>query len=199
MVAALPAYAKISELRLCIKAPSLEATRPLNLKAPYDNPFREMWAGEIVLADMSIDNALAFQGWAESLDGRVTPFSVQLKEGVYSQTCSASATLFAAPSIGADRLALNVAGGSIRKGTLLTIGNIDAREYQMFEALETVAAGECVPLAIAPRIGFAFDITAQVAVGDVSAKLTLATDELEASLRLSKGVAVLSVREALNA
>lgn len=201
-IAVWPAYAKIRQLDLAIQAPTFELRSQADMRAPYGSPLREIWQGRITIPPLSRANLHAFMAWCHSLDGRVSPFRVTLKAGVFTRTASnQSGTLNSTPALGADTIAL--AGFSnpttLARGTLLGVGDYDTDDYQMVEVIEDAtfsADGDTVR--IAPRIRVPVTGGATVVVGDVQAKLRLAVDDLSGMLsNASYGTVDLPVVEGL--
>lgn len=197
-VVALPSYAHVRELRLAIRAPTDEIRRPLTLRARYSTPFREMWMGTVLFAAATIRNTRAIAAWVEALDGRMSPFRLPFPAGVFSQACPIVATLASSPEFGADELLLDCATpGMLRAGTLLTLGDIESDEFQLFEILQDTTAGNDVAVPIAPRVRREFTINSAVALGAVTGKFKCQDDKVDASLMISHGLVTLPVIEAL--
>lgn len=201
-LAIVPAVAKIAELRLSIRAPTDEARRGLNMKAPYAPAAREMWAGQILWAALSRDDTNELAAFFESLDGRVTPFGVELAAGFAGQIVpgfsgAASGTLASIPALGADSIAVSVSGSPIlAPGTLVGIGDT-AGVYQLVEIVAGGAANGSTALKIAPRVRFTVGSTACV-LGTVTGKFNLAGDTLTAlQFSPSAGTLAVDVMEAL--
>lgn len=196
-LATLPAYAKVRELRLCVTMPDDALELPAHLKMVAGTPYREIWAGEVVFADMLRDNAKAFSAWMAGLDGRVTAFSMQLTAGKFSRAFAGEAELSTAPVAGADRVHLNLTA-PLYRGTRITVGDIESGPYQLFDVLQTVAAGFDVPVLVAPRVREAFTGGEGVDCGSVNGKFRLRGDDLAVAIKLDRGMSSLSIEEALD-
>ncbi len=196
-----PATGKIRELRLGIKAPTANLSRGINLKSPYAAMAREIWAGQILWADLSRADMAGLIAFFESLDGRVTPFGVTLAAGFASQlvggSASASGTLAAAVARGADRVKISITGSpTLAMGTLVGIGDT-AGVYQMCEVVQAAAANGSADIIIAPRIRYAFSAATAVTAGTVTGKFKLTGDDLDQRFNPSYGSLTLDVIEAL--
>lgn len=178
----LPSYAKIVEARLAIDAPDYGAQSPLSGFAQYGQRVAEMWRGQLLFAAMSRPNALAFAAFLAGLDGRVAPFLLPAKDGYLSRSLASpvSGTLSGAAVRGADTVLIATAntGITVKRGTLLGIGDPQSAQYQLCEALEQVTSAATFTVRVAPRIRYAFAGGTAVVFGAVSFKLLLASDEL---------------------
>lgn len=195
-IAVLPAYAKVIELRLAIPMPSDPMMRPADLDVPGSTPYREMWAGEIVIADMHKDNAKAFAAWAASLDGRVNPFRMTLTAGKFSRAYSGTSALAATPVLGADRIQLDL-DATLKRGTRITVGDVETSTFQLFEVLQDVSPNPGAVVRVAPRVRVAFTGSETVVCGTVQAKLKLASDSIDVAISIARGVAGMTVEESL--
>jgi len=190
-----PAQYRIAELRLCIKSPTDEVRRGLNRKAPHAAPIREMWAGQILWAGLSRADMSALAAFFERLDGRVTPFGVQLKAGFTSRyvagNAAATGTL-TAQGLGYNVIRVSVSGNPrIAVGTLMTLGVDTTDAYQMVECVQEAVADGSADIYIAPRLRWSMASSA-VTLGTVTGKFSLAGDSLDA-LQFSPAYGTLSV------
>lgn len=198
--AALPAAAKVQELRLAVECPTDEVRRPLTRKAPYAAPMREMWRGEVLFAPMTQADARAVAAFFDGLDGRVTPFRLPLKGGVHTvENASTSGTLAAAVASGADRISLaKGTSAELLPGTLIAIGDIDTTAFQLVEVIAGGSVATTQTVIIAPRIRQAFSSGAAVAIGGTNGKFKLAQDTFAGSVSASAGIISISVEEAVS-
>lgn len=154
----LPAYAKVSEYQLRIVSPDDAPTRVTDLVQPSATPQRELWAGSVAFAPMSLDDFRAFLGWLAQFDGRKTAFGLPMPAGLMTVTPTVSGTLFAAANSGNStiRASLTPAATLVAAGTLVTLGSDAANAYQVVEVLadattpNTNLALESETLATAP-------------------------------------------------
>lgn len=229
MVAVLPAFARIQELRFCIRNQADDVARPFNRAAPFSSPFREMWSGELLFAPMSRPHAHALSAFLEGLDGRVTPFMVPF--GNFSQpfTQLFDLALAATPDLQDDTLTFSLfdsaspnypvwkssrltwggrplrwrtgtsgISGRIHPGTLISVGNPDTDNFQMFEVLQSAAYTGSLSVKVAPRVRCEIVAGDPVAIGrNVRAKLRLADDQPKVNMEVGYGVNVLNVVEAV--
>lgn len=192
----LPSIAKIAEIRPRIAVPVSEPTLALNRRRPIGPAYREMWIFEIALAAVSSDNVRKIIAFLERLDGRFSSFALPL--GKFSRVASFTASLVAAPATGADRIRLNLspAAGSLKRGTLLTIGNIDLPDFQLLEVVADAPASADTTVYVAPRIRRKFTTGDAVVIGNVTARVKLAGDEIQDISSNSSGAVQISAVEA---
>lgn len=197
--AALPSWANIKELRLAIGVATDDATRALNRKRPFVSPFRELWQGQILFRPMTRGEFDGLMASLETLEGRSLPFKVELKAGKFSQTSTPTSCTVVSAVQGAATIGLNLgsSGATVRRGTLISIGNIDSGDFQLFEVVEDVPATITAIVRVAPRVRHAFSGGTAGAVGAVFAKLKLAESKVSAQADISSGIAAISVVEAL--
>lgn len=194
MVDTVPAFAKVRELRLGVRlAREDDPTRPLTRAKPYAVSMAERWEGDVLFSPLLSADARKLAAFIERLDGRVTPFLLTLKAGVFGAAVTATAALAAVPALGADTVSLTVTGGPIIPGTLFTVGDPQTGPFQLFEAVD-VAGGL---VTVAPRVRSVFTLASPVAVGTVTAKLCRAADQFDVAAFIGRDMLSLSVVEAL--
>lgn len=200
--ALLPAWANIKELRLSVGNPADDVTRALNRKRPFATPLREMWAGQILFRPMTRDEFDVLLASLEALDGRALPFKIELKAGKFSAsppitTCSVPAATPTVPGSSTMVLNFDATPRLLKRGTLISIGDIDADLYQVFEVIKdaTVSLGSTV--SVSPRVRHAFPAATGGAVGTVFAKLKLAESKLAPQCDVASSMVGISVVEAL--
>lgn len=193
-----PAFAHILELQLAIATLAGGDKRPLNGKRAPAARFTELWQGQIAFAPLNPTDHRAFVAYLETLDGRVTPFAIQLKAGFASQDVVAAGTLAAAPARGVGAISVTFASAvTLLPGTLIAIGDYTTDTYQVVELLDAVSGSGAQTLNIAPRIRKGFASGAPVSLGTVKGVFTLAGDTLAQSAALDHGTVTLDVIEAL--
>lgn len=194
----LPSIAKITELRLRIAVPISDPTLTLNRRKPIGPAYREMWMADVALAAVSPQNMPALIAAFERMDGRVAGFKIPLGAGKFSRAAAYTASLVAAPATGADRIRLNLspASGALLRGTLITLGDIEASDFQLVEVVKTVTASSDTTVRIAPRIRRKFTTGSAVALGNVTGRFKLSTDQLSDSVSVSSGSFSFSAMEA---
>lgn len=217
----LPSYAKVSELQLGIASPDDASRNVMNLKLQAAASFREHWAGQIAFAAMTETSLLALLAWLEQFDGRLTGFGIPLYEGHFTKTPGVTATLAADTAPGDYRIFVDLSptSGYIDAGTLLTVGDADSDEYQVFEALApanlasftdgtsfsdstdfTDLDGTNVGVEVSPRVRWSFASGATVTVGATNMRLRLREDALTGhTFALSHGVLTIDVIEGVYA
>lgn len=199
-VTALPSYANIRELRLSVVTRDNEAKRALTRKQPFALQVREMWQGQVLFRNMSPPQVHELLATFEGLKGRVEPFKLELKAGKFSRTCPVSSgTLAAVPVRGQNFLTLNLGagGGTIRRGTLIGLGDIEAGPYQLFEVTADAAISTATNVEIAPRVRYGFAGSTPATVGTVFALLKMASDTITAQVDLTSGAVTANVVESL--
>lgn len=196
-LALVPSTGKLREIRLGIRAPTDDTRRGLSLKGGFAASFREQWAGQLLFAALSRAELSALVAFFESLDGRVTPFGVELAAGFASQYVGnarvASATLASTPSLGADKIRLTISGSpTLRPGTLVGLGETRGT-FQLVEVMPgaSAVADGATDIYIAPRIRVPLDGATAIA-GTVTARFYLAADALD-SLEISPSSGSLTV------
>ena len=199
----LPSYANISELQLRIVSPDDAGRLVANLKIPAASKYRELWAGQVAFAAMSVATLNKFLGWLDQFDGRLTAFGITLANGVASIAPTHTATLASTTTAGQASLALTCSptSGTIKAGTLLTIGTNTADAYQVVEVLAdaTVTAGAAT-VEVSPRIRWIFSAGATVTLGATNLRVRLASDDIPGhKFNPSHGVITLDVIEAVHA
>lgn len=198
-----PSYAKISELQLRIVSPDDAARNVMNLKLQAAAAFRECWAGQVAFAAMHPNDANKFLSWVEQFEGRLTAFGVPVYEGHFTKTPSHTGTLAADTTAGSSTLSLTVSpvSGTIEAGTLLTVGNADNDEYQVFEVLADAAvSSNPVSVEVSPRVRWVFSSGATVTFGATNMRFRLREDYVgDHSIDISHGVVVLDVVEGVYA
>lgn len=193
----LPSIAKITEIRPRIAVPLSDPTLALNRRKPIGPAYREMWTADVALAAVSRSNHLALIAALERLDGRVQGFTLPI--GKFSRSANFTASLVAAPATGADRIRLNLspASGALMRGTLLTLGDINADDFQLLEVVKSVTASSDTTVRIAPRIRRKFTTGSAVVIGAaVVGRFKLSNDQISESLSVSSGLVSFSVNEA---
>lgn len=197
MTLAFPAAAKIREMRLGIACDADSAQRAITRDNPIPPHMREIWRGEMLLANLTLADIATVQAFIEYLDGSVDPFSLGLSR--YSQPSTLSGTIAATAVRGKDTVTVNFSstGQTLRAGTLLTIGSISSGSFQLVEALEDVTSAASTVVRIAPRVRYAYSIGTAVAAGSVTAKFKLTDDLAEASREISYGMCSLRFAESL--
>lgn len=197
--ASLPSGSNIRELRLAIEVAADDVTRPLNRKRPFAAPYRELWTGQILFRPMTRAELDALLAALEALEGRSLPFKVELKAGKFSRVSTPTTCTVVSAVRGSSTIGLNLgsSGATVKRGTLITVGNIDAGDFQLFEVVEDVTASPSATVRVAPRVRHAFSAGTAGTVGAVFAKLKLAESKADAQADLSSGIVAISVVEAL--
>lgn len=194
---ALSSLAKIIEIRLRIDAPNKGPALALNRRKPIGPAYHEMWTAEIALAAVSPENWPALVAAFERLDGRVQGFTLPI--GKFSRKAAYTGAVVAAPATGADRIRLNLspASGSLLRGTLISIGDVNADNFQLVEVVKTVTASSDTTVRIAPRIRRKFTTGSAVAIGgNAIGRFKLAEDQISESLSVSSGGLTFKANEA---
>lgn len=197
--------ANVAEYGLGIISPDDAGRSAANLKLPAAPKAREMWAGQIAFAPVSVDDMHALLAWFEAMDGRLTSFLVPAAAGVLTKAGSHTATLASAVTAGDSTLRLTVSpvSGTIQAGTLLTIGTSTADAYQVCEVLADVTvSSNPVSVSISPRMRWAFSAGAPVTLGATNFRFRLADDEALTSggeFAITHGVLSVNVVEAVHA
>jgi hypothetical protein len=130
------------------------------------------------------------------MDGRVQGFTLPV--GKFSRPTFFFATLISAPATGADRIRLNLspAFGTLKRGTLLNLGNVGTDNFQLVEVVKDVTASMDTTVRIAPRIRRKFAGGSVVIVGaNATGQFKLTSDQLSESLSISSGVLSFSASE----
>lgn len=197
--AVLPGGSNIRDLRLAIEIAADDVTRALNRKRPFASPYRELWRGQILFRPMTRAEQDALLAALEALEGRSLPFKIELKAGKFSRASTPTTCTVVSAVRGASTIGLNLgsSGSTVKRGTLITVGNIDAGDFQLFEVVEDVTASTSATVRVAPRARHAFSGGTAGAVGAVFAKLKLAESKADAQADLSSGVVAIDVVEAL--
>lgn len=200
----LPSSAKITEAQLVILSPDDAPRNPMNMKLQGGAKARELWSGSIAIAPSSAADLAALLAWLEQFDGRLTAFGIPMAAGFLTLPGAHTATVRVAGETGDATLALEVlpASGTIKAGTLLTLGDPDTDAYQVVEVLADAAVpgtGD-VTVEISPRLRWEFNSGETVTIGATVLRVRLVSDELDGhGYTASHGVVSLQVVEGVYA
>lgn len=193
----LPAIAKIVEMRMRILVPLSDPKLALNRRMPIGPAFREMWLYEVALAPVAPEDTRKLVAALERMDGKINPFTFSLKS--FSRAASLTASVVAAPATGSVTVRLNFTptGVMLKRGTLISLGDITTSTYQVVEVLADVLTASDTTVTIAPRVRRKFTTGSAVAVANVQAKAKLNSDDISNSRTPTSGVVSFSALEAI--
>jgi hypothetical protein len=191
-----PNDAHIVELRYGIDTPSDGGRSGLTRRASYGPMAAEQWSGEILLASVSVAASEVLAAALHDADGKVAALALPLASGFASHVGSIAGTLAAATTRQADRVSLNLAAGpTIEAGMLMAIGALTDDAYQVVEVLQDFTPGAAVTVFVSPRIRTVIASGTAVALGAVTARVRLSSDDVGQTRNFDHSDVVLPVME----
>lgn len=191
-----PTGAQIVELRYGIDTPSDGGRSGLTRRASFGPMAAELWSGEVLLASISVAAAEVLAAALHDVDGKVSAFALPLAAGFASHAVALAGTLAAATTRQADRVTLNLsAGPTVEAGTLMAIGALTDDKYQVVEVLQDFTPGAAVTVFVSPRIRTVIAGGTAVALGAVTARVRLSSDDVGATREFDHSNIVLPVAE----